>query len=115
MFKRPEVMKPFLIIMAMSVVQQFSGMSILRSYVVKIFNEVFKSGNDLDLERQNSIECDPEQKVAGEAYLAAIVIGITRLFSSLLLSKLLYHFRRRSLYIWSGKYVIVLYGLVGGV
>ena len=37
----PEIYKPFLIIVTLSIIQQFSGMSILRAYVVKIFNDVF--------------------------------------------------------------------------
>ena len=41
--------------------------------------------------------------VAKEAYIAAIIIGVMRLLSSLLLSKLLYHFKRRHLYLVSGK------------
>ena len=40
-----EVHKPFIIIMLLSVVQQFSGMSVLRAYVVKIFNKVFEESN----------------------------------------------------------------------
>ena len=39
--KHPEVYKPFLIIMLLSVAQQFSGATILRGYVVKIFGAVF--------------------------------------------------------------------------
>jgi len=45
-FKRPEVTKPFLIIMFLSIIQQFSGMSILRAYVVKIFNKIFETSDD---------------------------------------------------------------------
>ena len=46
--KRPEVTKPFLIIKFLSIIQQFCGMSILRVYVVKIFNKIFeKSDNEL--------------------------------------------------------------------
>ena len=40
-----EVLKPFVIIMLLSVVQQFSGMSVLRAYVVNIFNKVFEESN----------------------------------------------------------------------
>ena len=36
-FKVPEIYKPLLIVMLMSVIQQFSGMSILRAYVVQIW------------------------------------------------------------------------------
>ena len=90
-FKKPEVYKPFLIIILLGFVQQFSGMTILRSYVVKIFNDIFQTdGND-------------EGCVAKEAYIAAIIIGLMRLISSLLLSKLLYHFERRRMYLLSGK------------
>ena len=39
--RHPEIYKPFLIIVILSIIQQFSGMSILRAYVVKIFNDVF--------------------------------------------------------------------------
>ena len=39
--RHPEIYKPFLIIVVLSIIQQFSGMSILRAYVVKIFNDVF--------------------------------------------------------------------------
>ena len=39
----PEIYKPFLIIVTLGVIQQFSGMSILRAYVVKIFNGVFQN------------------------------------------------------------------------
>ena len=40
-----EIYKPFLIILVLSLIQQFSGMSVLRAYVVKIFNEVFENNN----------------------------------------------------------------------
>ncbi len=104
MYQRPEVVKPFLIIMALSVVQQFSGMSIMRAYVVKIFNEVFQE-NDPDQfsKLQDEEFCDESEKTASEAYLAAIFVGIMRLLSSLLSSKLLYHYRRRPMYLISGK------------
>ena len=42
-FKNAEVYKPFLIIVLLGVVQQFSGMTILRAYVVKIFNGIFQA------------------------------------------------------------------------
>ena len=38
--------KPFLIIIFLSIIQQFSGMSILRAYVVKIFNKIFETTDD---------------------------------------------------------------------
>jgi len=45
--KAPEVYKPILIVMMMSVIQQFSGMSILRAYVVKIFNNIFEDEQEV--------------------------------------------------------------------
>ena len=96
MFKKPEVYKPFQIIVLLGFVQQFSGMTILRSYVVKIFNEIFEPDGNED-------GC-----IAKEAYMAAIIIGLMRLISSLLLSKLLYHFGRRHLYFISGKSNLLL-------
>ena len=90
-FMKPEIYKPFQLIILLGFVQQFSGMTILRSYVVKIFNEIFEPDGNED-------EC-----IAKEAYMAAIIIGLMRLISSLLLSKLLYHFGRRQLYFISGK------------
>lgn len=100
MFKRPEVFKPFCIIIGLSIIQQFSGMSILRAYVVKIFADVFdNSGNQTTIRQPG--EC--EHNVPAEAYIAAILIGFMRFLSSLLLSKLLYHFRRRTMYFLSGE------------
>ena len=94
-FQMPEVYQPFLIIVGLSVIQQFSGMSVMRSYVVKIFNDVFQ--NDPDSEH-----CEIDDM----AYLAAILIGTMRLISSLMLSKLLLHFRRRLMYFWSAGVTI---------
>ena len=90
-FQMPEVYQPFLIIVGLSLIQQFSGMSVMRSYVVNIFNDVFQSNNP------DSQNCEIDDM----AYLAAILIGTMRLISSLMLSKLLYHFRRRVMYFWS--------------
>ena len=84
---------------------------------MKIFNEVFGGGG----RRQQSDLIGPHQnetigdivplsvdggKTAGEAYLAAIVIGMVRLISSLLLAQLLTRFRRRSMYFLSASLTI---------
>jgi hypothetical protein len=53
--KRPEVLKPFLIIMLLSIVQQFSGMSILRAYVVKIFAKIFQDNQTDQLDQESDI------------------------------------------------------------
>ena len=68
-FKRPEIFQPFLIILGLSFIQQFSGMSVLRSYVVKIFDNIFHREYE-DITKS----CE----IAGEAYLAAVMTGITR-------------------------------------
>ena len=69
-----------------------------RAYVVKIFNEVFGGGranvnmsppaNGTDHPVTLAIE-EGGRRTAGEAYLAAIIIGVVRLVSSLLLAQLL--------------------------
>jgi len=41
MMKSPEVARPFVILLLLSIVEQFSGMTIFRAYVVKIFNTIF--------------------------------------------------------------------------
>ena len=103
MFKRPEVWKPFCILIGLSIIQQFSGMSIMRAYAVKIFDEVFHASGNVT----SRLSADCEQQIANEAYFAAILIGSMRLFSSLLLSKLLYHVKRRPMYFLSGKYYYI--------
>ena len=58
--KHPEIYQPFLIIVTLSIIQQFSGMSILRTYVVKIFDQVFHtlpSGSDTRLLKSSLINC----------------------------------------------------------
>ena len=68
-----------------------------RAYVVKIFNELFGgrrgSGASVNNEISSSVNETNEvirgRRVVGEAYLAAIIIGIVRLISSLLLAQLL--------------------------
>ena len=74
-------------------------MEAFRAYVVKIFNEVFGGGranvdmsppaNGTDHAVTLVIEEEGGRRTAGEAYLAAIIIGMVRLVSSLLLAQLL--------------------------
>jgi len=128
--KNPEVYKPFLIVLFLCVVQQFSGMSVLRAYVVKIFNEVFNHHSSyylpfrtaVDLSKQlnasstsmlmsplsgnsstvagNSTDCQ-NGHTSSKAYLSAIVMGFVRLVASLVLSKLIRIYRRRAMYFFS--------------
>ena len=45
--KMPEVYKPMLIIFFLCIGQQFNGLNVVRVYIVKIFNNVFKEGGKL--------------------------------------------------------------------
>ena len=98
----PELYKPFFIVTVLSIVQQFSGATVIRGYVVKIFGNVFKkraehliSGNFTHL---CVCECEVGPPLSQSAFYSAIIIGIVRLFASLCLTKLLVSFRRRTLY-----------------
>ena len=96
--RHPEIYKPFLIIVALSIIQQFSGMSILRAYVVKIFNEVFHTAVDADQDVMKNVTCvnaGGDGSTSNEAYITAIIIGVVRLIASLVLSKLLRKHCRR--------------------
>jgi hypothetical protein len=129
--KRPDLYKPFGILMLMYFIQQFSGIAIIKSYVVVIFNEIFTDESKLrenmhvvandtdvdpfhplagvkdyeDLDYEPEVICDPDsgEKTAPEAYIAAIMIAAIRFFSSALLSRLLLNYGRRKLYFMSGK------------
>ena len=92
----PQIYKPFIIIVTLSIIQQFSGMSILRAYPVKIFNEVFLKPN---ISITNCTDGEIQHgSVSNEAYISAIIIGFVRLLASLLLAKLLRKYQRRSMY-----------------
>lgn len=110
--EHPEIYKPFVIIAFLSIIQQVSGMSILRAYVVKIFNQVFHV-EDFENVRNHTKSCESGEtddnigNVSQEAYLSAIVIGLVRLVASLLLSKLLRKYCRRSMYFTSAGLTIV--------
>ena len=93
----PQIYKPFLIIVTLSIIQQFSGMSILRAYPVKIFNEVFLKPNITIITNCTSGEIQ-HGSTSNEAYISAIIIGFVRLLASLLLAKLLRKYQRRSMY-----------------
>ena len=87
----PEVYKPFLIIVFVSLVQQFSGVSVIRAYSVAIFDTVFSnisSGNmtvfsehDTGVNNVTSALVSspgPCHHTNSMAYIAAIVIGVCR-------------------------------------
>jgi len=113
----PEIYKPFLIIVTLSLVQQFSGVSVIRAYVVKIFDEVFsdhsvagslhsvatgQQHNSTSVFREVSGCGDTvHHKTSSMAYLSAMVIGVCRLTSSLALARLLRSVSRRVMYFTS--------------
>jgi len=107
----PEIYKPFLIIVTLSLVQQFSGVSVIRAYVVKIFDEVFSDhslGHQLNstlnvttavfLGTDGCLVSSQQHKTSSMAYVAAMVIGVCRLISSLALARLLRSVSRRVMY-----------------
>ena len=103
--KHPEVYKPFLIILLLSVAQQFSGATILRGYVVKIFGAVFSPRmnqlHDNITSPMCECDCDGGPPLSQYAYYSAILVGAVRLISSLSLTSLLVRFKRRHLYLAS--------------
>ena len=103
--KHPELYKPFMIVLLLSIVQQFSGATVIRGYVVKIFGHVFtKRPEDLISGNFTHIcecECEHGPPLSQSAYYSAIIIGVVRLVASLSLTNLLVIFRRRTLYVVS--------------
>lgn len=89
----PEIYKPFAIVLLLSIAQQFSGATILRGYVVKIFGSVF-TPRDYHLYSNNTApfcecSCDGGPPLSSSAYYSAIIIGFVRLAASLSLTSLL--------------------------
>ena len=77
--------------------QQFSGATVIRGYVVKIFGAVFHPANSTA-----AFVCPGSGGLAAHpAYLAAILLGLVRLASSLAITWLLVLYRRRTMYLAS--------------
>lgn len=63
--------------------QQFSGMTILRAYVVKIFDELFSQrveDSDAQMSGNSTVDCDMSSQagsstISTEAYISAIILG----------------------------------------
>ena len=98
----------------LSIVQQFSGMSILRAYVVKIFNDVFSENGNGGTTIASLTNCTTASgltstatSTSSEAYISAIILGLVRFFASLLLSRLLRRFRRRFMYFLSAFMTLI--------
>ena len=91
----PEVYKPFLIIVFVSVLQQFSGVSVIRAYSVAIFDTVFSSNtttiftpashntttifsSNVTVRVLGHVSGATCHHTSSMAYIAAIVIGVCR-------------------------------------
>lgn len=63
--------------------QQFSGMTILRAYVVKIFDELFSQkvvDSDMIVSDNSTIDCGTSPQtgsstISTEAYISAVILG----------------------------------------
>ena len=76
----------------------------MKAFVLEIFFFRFEE------KFQNSTDCTTglgDGSTSREAYISAIIIGFVRLLASLLLSKLLRKFRRRSMYFASAILTII--------
>ena len=92
------------------VIMQFSGITVLNIYAVKIFNEVFNSQGVSKTSQNKTLDFNcsfvPENATStmvtsSEAYIAGICTVFVRLLSSLLLAVLLTKLRRRFMYLTS--------------
>lgn len=107
--KHPEIYKPFLIITLLTVVQQFSGATVIRGYVVKIFDEVFRDETN-SMEHIRVVNCsDPDtiNRTSKLAYVSAITVAMFRMVASLFLARLLLKFRRRVMYFISTALTVI--------
>ena len=113
LINEPPVWKPFVIIITMALIQQFSGMTVLRAYGVTIFNEIFEDRNGhgaQTVEVNCTIVLDSEAatgETSIKAYASAIVLTMVRLLASITLSGLFLRYRRRLLYFISSGISIV--------
>lgn len=112
----PELYKPLIIVIILSIIQQFSGVSVIRAYVVKIFDEVFSRDvvipvDNGDARNFTNVTCMGDvQKTSRLAYFSAITIGLFRLVASLTLARLLINYKRRLMYHLSLTLSIVFLG-----
>ena len=109
---RPEVWKPLLILLSLHFVQQFAGMSIMRTYIIDIFDDIFKHQKNVT---NNSIEFLPNvnqtsilkpEQCRGEyqAYLTAVILGVVKTIASFFSPCFVDDHRRRRIYLFSGNY-----------
>ena len=91
--------------------QRLDGTTIIGSYVVTIFAELFEIENeDVSMTMKMNVSStvmkmdmtgSGAEMLSQTPYLAAIILGVIRLVSSLILSNLLVLYRRRTLYLAS--------------
>merc|ERR1712179_495839 len=80
----PEIKKPFAIVMMLALVQQFSGASVIRGYVVKIFGKVFWKQREYHFANHTHFCSDGHlHTVSQSANIAAILIALVWFVSSL--------------------------------
>ena len=96
----PLVWKPFLIVTGLQVVQLFAMIGILNKYIVTMFQDIFQSTRDKNQVIDKNLE---SCKRYFEPYLGAVLIGVVRLVASLTLSVIVDKYKRRRIYLSSGK------------
>ena len=115
-FTRKELNRPLVLITFLAVIQQFSGMTIIRSYVVKIFNNLgimnFAS-KMFYLIPFLGTDGESGTAVRNDAYVCAIVLTFVRLFASLSLSKISQSLKRRTMYMVSALLTVFSLLLIG--
>ena len=96
----PLVWKPFLIVTGLQIVQLFAMIGILNKYIVTMFQDIFQSTRDKHHVIGKNLE---SCKKYFEPYLGAVLIGVVRLVASLTLSVIVDKYKRRRIYLLSGK------------
>lgn len=99
--KHPEVYKPFLIMVLLVILQQLSGTSIMRSYVILIFEDIFGSTTAPANDTNTLHLSEPCHVTSKAAYVSAMVLSAVRLTSTLSLSYIMLRLGRRPLYFLS--------------
>ena len=74
-----------------SIIQQFTGATAIRGYVVKIFDEIFSH----DKEALDSCE------ISKSAYTSAIITGVIKMLAGMILTCLLVRVKRRTMFLVS--------------
>ena len=78
--------------MPFSIIQQFSGATAIRGYVVKIFGEIFSH------DKGSIHSCE----ISKSAYTSAIITGVIKMVAGITLTYLLVRVKRRTMFLVSG-------------